>query len=513
MKRVRTLINVSRVTIFLFLIITIFIFHVDCTAARENTKIKGTFVDAITGKPMSNISVTATMRTNILEDKIYEKNTTKTNVKGEFLLQGLSHRYDYTILTNTTGYIAEEYGVSNLPRDKTFVIERPLKMCLLPSQQGIFIWETGTWKKLENNIKFKVDHKQGTYGDEPGILMSPMDIEPIDIYYRADFKKRINIPVNFKSRPAKEPAIRVNGQHNQVSEIQRSYTFKKPVIFAVNGGSFRDNYSIRKLFYYPEIVFSHPQERGHLFYFSQGYHLGMEKFEVQVFGFSPNYKWNIIRKTEFLPISDVCTEGIKNFNFFGRFMPSQDGYFAIAPTLWRAEFVGKNELKQLLENGLNGIVFKIDSGRQPSAVISEKEMIEDNTGRLESKVPIDIQEQPVVKSSTTQQTLADKKDLEYLIGRWIATIGSKGKVRYWEMLVTEGGRFIKSIDRGNGSHCAQKGTVTITQDAITYNYDENGCNRSYMGKTDTRSFVARTLNEFAEQQPGIVEVIWRRSMK
>lgn len=110
-------------------------------------------------------------------------------------------------------------------------------------------------------------------------------------------------------------------------------------------------------------------------------------------------------------------------------------------------------------------------------------------------------------SEFSGSTLNDSK---YLIGQWKATIISSNEERHIFMKIDENGRFTKLVS-GTRQSCKQEGKITITNNKITYYYEKNGCNKSYEGKTDTRSIISFSKNVFTEQYSSGPVLSWTRS--
>jgi hypothetical protein len=92
----------------LFLGITLLVFCIGCSSG---SRIQGKVTDKMTGGPVSNVSVIAATRTNIVEDKKFEEIVGVTGEDGQFLLKGLSPKYNYRVTVYKQGYSKGSFDV------------------------------------------------------------------------------------------------------------------------------------------------------------------------------------------------------------------------------------------------------------------------------------------------------------------------------------------------------------------------------------------------------------------
>lgn len=105
------------------------IFFYGCGFFESGSSIKGKVVDIISGKPIEGITIMASTKTDIEEDKKYEQITTQTDNNGEFHLKGLSSSYKYTIYTKKEGYSTDAVkDVAPPEKGKTKILEKPFKI-------------------------------------------------------------------------------------------------------------------------------------------------------------------------------------------------------------------------------------------------------------------------------------------------------------------------------------------------------------------------------------------------
>ena len=113
----------------------------------SDPKVKGDVKDKFTRKPIDGATVIASTRTNIEEDKKYEKSKSTSDINGEFILKKLSSKYSYSIEASKNGYwttgIGRAYVTPN-KEGKTLIIERPLELIKKKHVKGkISEWPSG----------------------------------------------------------------------------------------------------------------------------------------------------------------------------------------------------------------------------------------------------------------------------------------------------------------------------------------------------------------------------------
>jgi hypothetical protein len=343
--------------------------------ANLNSKIKGKLVHAITGRPISNFTITATTHTDIEEDKKYEYKITETDENGIFLLEGLSPNYNYLITATKSGYISDRFHISPPKENKTKLVEEPISICPLPSQ-GVSVWENGNWRQLVDNVKFLV--YQATIFGRLNMTCKTY----LDIFYPTNLGKEIKVSNS------------VSGIQSKVTEIENAYSFKRPILFAIYGEK-PQNYELAGLYYYPKtsiIPTSKNVDDEDALNIIEGYHIGVkeigavikDKSQLVSLTGKKGYYTDIERTLHPIPLSNICNKTIgraKNFAF-GYFDVPGDAYFAIIPkgTLSPISNIHSSEtkrahLQRLINSGLSSIVFTFESDEIKSHTEKRKEKL------------------------------------------------------------------------------------------------------------------------------------------
>ncbi len=130
---------------FIFILATISILFASCT---KDGSIKGIVLNSLNNEPLANVAIIATSSINIEEDKKYEQIYAQANSNGEFLLKGVSEKYDYTISIQSPGYISEEIkNVRVTEKGKTLILDKSLNGFKRPDGIGLYIFDksSGQW--------------------------------------------------------------------------------------------------------------------------------------------------------------------------------------------------------------------------------------------------------------------------------------------------------------------------------------------------------------------------------
>jgi len=131
------------------------------------SKISGKVEDKQTGKPIQSVKIIASMKTNIAEDKKYERQEAISRADGTFLIKGLSPKYSYTIRAEKNDYFSiREAHIRATPpeKGKTKILDRPLKLVKIAPMMGKVI-NSLTSKPITNaeinaNIKYASTESQ-----------------------------------------------------------------------------------------------------------------------------------------------------------------------------------------------------------------------------------------------------------------------------------------------------------------------------------------------------------------
>ena len=104
-----------------------------------SSNVTGKVEEQFTNEPLSDVSIVASMKTNIPEDKKYERCSTATDKNGEFKLTGLSPEYAYTITARKSGYFSFKNSKKNIhpaKKGKTKIIETPISLLKIRGIKG-----------------------------------------------------------------------------------------------------------------------------------------------------------------------------------------------------------------------------------------------------------------------------------------------------------------------------------------------------------------------------------------
>lgn len=179
------------------------LFSIGCDFLSSGSKVKGIVTDLLTGSPISDVNILAITKTDIEEDKKFEKRTASTNASGEFTIKGLSPKYDYTITATKPGFSIVETILTPPEKGKTKLLDNPLQIIQDPRENGVFIFSDGKMEKLQplNFEKDKFAH---------------------DSFYTYDFYylPKVNIEKSMKkSRKNLHLLIRYDGGRKLYSDI------------------------------------------------------------------------------------------------------------------------------------------------------------------------------------------------------------------------------------------------------------------------------------------------------
>ena len=109
-----------------FCAICISFFFYGCGFFESDSSIKGQVIDIFSGEPIKNITIIAVTKTNIEEDKKFERITAKSDNNGEFYLKGLSSSYIYTIYNQKQGSTTDTLkGIEPPEEGKTRILDKP----------------------------------------------------------------------------------------------------------------------------------------------------------------------------------------------------------------------------------------------------------------------------------------------------------------------------------------------------------------------------------------------------
>jgi len=138
---------------YFFGILIILLGTAGCDLFSGGSKIKGQIVDVVTGQPVSDATITAITKTNIEEDKKFERRQSSSDKNGQFTISGLSHKYTYTITASKNGFSTAKTRQTPPEKGQTKLIEEPLSIAMLPPEYGVYIFSKSTFDKL-NSISF-----------------------------------------------------------------------------------------------------------------------------------------------------------------------------------------------------------------------------------------------------------------------------------------------------------------------------------------------------------------------
>jgi hypothetical protein len=124
-----------------------------CDFLMSGSKIKGQVLDVVTGNPVPNVKIVASMSTDIQEDKKYESRQAISDGSGFFVVKGLSQKYEYTITATKQGFLSDKSRVRPPEKGQTKILQKPLEVALLPGNYGVFVFEKGAFKQI-NRLNF-----------------------------------------------------------------------------------------------------------------------------------------------------------------------------------------------------------------------------------------------------------------------------------------------------------------------------------------------------------------------
>lgn len=319
------------------------------SGCSDNSKLQGKVVDVISNAPLEGVNIVAITKTNIIEDKKYERRETTTNKEGQFLLKGLSPRYSYEVTVQKAGYASDNIYVNPPDANNTKLLERPLQICALPSQVGISIWENDNWRLLQNNSTFKVVKT----GIRPSMAFNTI----LDIYLPTKLGEKDLVIANLEFKSNQSVTNWIEGKHEQLTEIENIYAIKSPALFGILGENF-NNYELMPLYYFPKsLIYDKRGKQGYpgSFNIDEGYHIGIQR--VRGVGKCCRYL-DLKRETTEISMSKVCSNSVSSLKY-GYFHISRPGYYAIVPG-GKLNLYQSKGLDDLLRNGLQGIIFKAE---------------------------------------------------------------------------------------------------------------------------------------------------------
>ena len=116
----------SRILLHTGLLFSLAVIFYGCGSA-----VQGKVEERFTKEPLQKVKVVAFMKTNIAEDKKYERKEATTDSSGEFKISGLSPKYSYTIRAEADGYFSmggSSAYVSPPDKGKTRILDKPLQL-------------------------------------------------------------------------------------------------------------------------------------------------------------------------------------------------------------------------------------------------------------------------------------------------------------------------------------------------------------------------------------------------
>ena len=269
------------------------------TGCDGGLSVTGRVENAVSRTPASGVIVTALTSVDTIEDKRYEKIATIADSAGKFTLNGLSTRYRYTIRAGGDD-MSSETRIEPLEANMTRVLGEPVKICPRPAGEGVFAWENGGWKRMDENATFTVrpSAAQGYITGET----------PVDCY----------LPLK-----SEVPFHRLSG----------------PVVLTFSSEKFR-YHQISPLYYHPG-----DQPPG-------GYHWGIRNFKHRNAG----GRLKVDRVLSHEPVSGFCRERVGDVAF-ARLDLDQNAYYGILPS--GSLDLREADLRDAVKKGIRGIVFRV----------------------------------------------------------------------------------------------------------------------------------------------------------
>ncbi len=303
---------------------------------QKGFSVTGRVENAVTGKPASNLTVTALARTEIPEDKMYEKITGTTDSDGRFSLSGLSPKYSYEIRAGDDNTVSAEARVEPLERGMTRYIESAIRICPMPAGEGIFVWAVDCWKRLDENVTFRVS---------PSAAKSVIRNETaVDCYIpAADPEKNAAAPdATVRETIKGESTLTPGAPH---------HALKSPVILAYSGKKY-GYYQIAALYYYRGLRLASVQGDTAATPLPRGFHWGVASFRCR----APGSRLYVERLQKAASLSWMCRDRVGGL-VFGRLDLAHSAYYGILPS--GSLDVNDRDVQQAVSRGIQGIVFRI----------------------------------------------------------------------------------------------------------------------------------------------------------
>ena len=113
---------------------------------------KGSVIDILAKRPITGARVVATTSSDIEAEQPHLRFSTKTDQNGNFVIKGLP-RKNYRIKVMKNGYTQAQTSVT-IPEKSTRLIKKPLELCPLPPEKGVFVY-ADDYVKLTKSIPYK----------------------------------------------------------------------------------------------------------------------------------------------------------------------------------------------------------------------------------------------------------------------------------------------------------------------------------------------------------------------
>lgn len=127
-------------------------------ACSDLGKAKGTIIDVITHKPVSDAQIVATTSSDLESEQKHLRYTTTTDRDGNFVIKGIKGKY-YSITVTKNGYTNAQLNVS-IPEESAKLIKKPISICPLPPGEGLFVY-TDHFVKIEKAKPYSVFNNNG----------------------------------------------------------------------------------------------------------------------------------------------------------------------------------------------------------------------------------------------------------------------------------------------------------------------------------------------------------------
>lgn len=139
----------------LSVILAFFLTIISCDLLLPGSKLKGQVIDAITGLPVSDATVVATMEANIGDGNKSERKKTTSDTNGQFVIKGLSPKHTYTLTVNKEGFSSDSIRENPPANDQTKLIGKKLAIIPKPPIPGVYTYDKGKY--------FPISEKQALY--------------------------------------------------------------------------------------------------------------------------------------------------------------------------------------------------------------------------------------------------------------------------------------------------------------------------------------------------------------